>query len=284
MEQKGRFLNKSRAGRALVVLVAAVFTVQLGRAQEIPAKPPAHVVDLAGVVDDATEARLNRYLLELEQKTGAQMLVLTVKTTGGVPIRNFSIRTAEQWKLGQADKDNGALIVVAVNDRKWDIDVGYGLEPVLTDLFCGRVAREVFVPAFRRNQYSQGIWEGTLILANKVASNAGVTVTGMPVRKMSSRRPQGASSCACLAFVFFFMLLMGVLGRRRRGYRRWGGYSDGGFLPGMILGTMMGSGRRGWGGSLGGGSWGGGGFGGGYGGFGGGGGGSFGGGGASGSW
>jgi uncharacterized protein len=273
----------------MAMLVLALFAAAGGKAQELPATPRDYVVDLAGVVDAATEARLNGYLQELERKTTTQMLVLTVKTTSGVPIRDFALRAAEKWKLGRAKKDNGVLIVVAVDDHKWDIEVGYGLESVLPDAFSGRVGREVLVPSFRKNQYSQGIAQGTLILANKVASDAGVNVSGMPVQRLAAgkQRPPGElGGCCCLGVgVLVLLLVVGGLGRRRQGYRRWGGHSSGGLLTGLILGQMMGGrGHGSWGGSMGGGSWGGGFGGSGGGSFGGGGGGSFGGGGASGGW
>jgi uncharacterized protein len=287
VSRKDERLTVCQARGAVTMLAVAILMAGASRAQDIPAKPQEYVIDLAGVVDAATETRLNGYLQELERKTGAQMLVLTVKTTGGVPIREFALRTAEKWKLGKAKKDNGVLIVVAVDDHKWDIDAGYGLESVLPDALCGRVGREVFVPSFRKNQYSQGIAQGTVILANQVATAAGAKIVDMPVQRLASRGPGGRElggcSCAGVGLVMLMLLLSG-LGRRRYGYRRWGGYHTGGLLTGLLLGQMLGGRHGGWGGSMGGGSWGGGfgGFGGGS--FGGGGGGSFGGGGASGGW
>jgi uncharacterized protein len=280
-----------QARRAATLVSLAILMAAASRAQEVPARPREHVVDMAGVVDTATAGRLNGYLQELERKTGAQMLVLTVKTTGGIPIRDFALRTAEKWKLGKKKQDNGALIVIAVQDRKSSIETGYGLEPVLTDTLCGRVIREVFAPNFRKNQYSQGIAQGTLILANQVAAAAGTKIVGMPVQRLASRRPRGRAlggcSCVGVGLMMILMILSG-LGRRRYAYGRWGGYNTGGLLTGMLLGQILMGGRRhgGWGGSIGGGSWGGGFGGGSFGGgsFGGGGGGSFGGGGASGGW
>jgi uncharacterized protein len=280
-----------QARRAATLVSLAILMAAASRAQEVPARPREHVVDMAGVVDTATVGRLNGYLQELERKTGAQMLVLTVKTTGGIPIRDFALRTAEKWKLGKKKQDNGALIVIAVQDRKSSIETGYGLEPVLTDTLCGRVIREVFAPNFRKNQYSQGIAQGTLILANQVAAAAGTKIVGMPVQRLASRRPRGRAlggcSCVGVGLMMILMILSG-LGRRRYAYGRWGGYNTGGLLTGMLLGQILMGGRRhgGWGGSIGGGSWGGGFGGGSFGGgsFGGGGGGSFGGGGASGGW
>ncbi len=248
-------------------------------AQDVPPQPEAYVVDLAGVIDRANFQKLNGYLRELEQKTTAQIVVLTVKTTGGEPVENFAVSVAERWQLGQKGKDNGVLIVVAVQDRRAKIEVGYGLEGTLPDAFCGRIGREVFAPHFKQGNYGAGVYEGTLVLANRVATEAGAAITGMPKRTLAGprqRRGPGCFSLLILMVVFSSLFGRGYHSSRHR--RRVGGS----WLMWLLLGGMMGGvGRRSWGGGFGGG-FGGGGFGGGS--FGGGGGGSFGGGGASFGW
>ena len=99
----------------LITLFAAAITAFA--AADIPA-PKMHVADRAKIIDKKTESRLNAFLAELESKTGAQMVVLTVKTTGGVPVDQFSIDLASAWKLGQFEQNNGVLMVIAKNDRK----------------------------------------------------------------------------------------------------------------------------------------------------------------------
>ena len=157
----------------IALLAAALRVAPVALAQELPAQPRDYVVDLAGVVDANTATQLNGYLHELEQKTGAQMIVLTVKSTGGVPIRDYALRAAEKWRLGKKGQDNGVLFVVAVQDRNWDVETGYGLEAVLTDQFCGQVARERLVPSAKRGEYSRGVYEMSLALANRVAELVG---------------------------------------------------------------------------------------------------------------
>ena len=129
-------MNGSERNRILLgglVVLAALGQTLTGFAQELPAQPRDFVVDLAGVIDRPTFQRLNGFLVELEQKTGTQIIVLTVNSTGGVPIRDFGLQTGEKWKLGRKGKDNGVLIVIAVKDRQWTFEVGYGLEPMLPD-------------------------------------------------------------------------------------------------------------------------------------------------------
>ena len=99
----------------------------------IPAHPTQYVVDLAGVLDAGTQAGLNARLKDLEAATTAQVVVLTLNSLEGEPIDSFSHQTAVKWGIGQKGKDNGVLITVAVKDRKYRIEVGYGLESTLPD-------------------------------------------------------------------------------------------------------------------------------------------------------
>ena len=251
--------------------------------QDLP-EPRNHVEDRANVLNTDVKQRLNRYLAELERKTGAQMIVLTIDTTGGMPIEQFSHELAERWKLGQLGKDNGLLVVVAVKDERGRIEVGYGLEPILPDGLVGTIGRRAIKPAFTDGDYSKHVYEGALLIANRIASSADVQISGMPAMSLPRRR--GAIPCVgSLLPLIIIMIVISSTARRGRARRRWGGCGSSGWLTWMLLGSMLGGGRRhygggsSWGGGFGGGGFGGGGFGGGS--FGGGGGGSFGGGGAS---
>jgi uncharacterized protein len=260
--------------KTLIFLAYVLFiftTTPPGFAAEIPAIPANPVVDLAGIIDDAVETKINRYLRELEGKTTAQMAILTVKSLEGQTIAEFSLAIAhDQWKLGQKGKDNGVLLVVALNARKYRIEVGYGLEGVLPDSLVGGIGREYLVPYFKRGDYSTGIYTATLVIANRIASDAGVKISGMPaVQKtvqVKKRKPSSGPLGKIISLVFFLIILILFVKNPRS------------FLTLLLL-LSMGGRRSHWGGS--GGGFGGGGFGGG--GFGGGGGG-FGGGGASGGW
>ncbi len=235
---------------------------------DIPVRPPAPVVDLAGIIDDSVETKLNLYLRELEQKTTAQVVILTIKSLAGQPLEELSITIAhDKWKLGQKGKDNGVLLMVALKDRKYRIEVGYGLEGVLPDSLVGGIGRQYLVPYFKKGDYSSGIYAAALVIANKIADDAGVKISGLPaVKKIHSNKAQKRSSgfFGKIISLLIFLVVFFIFIKNPRS-----------FLALMLLSSM--GGRRGhWGGS-------GGGFGGGGGGFGGGGGG-FGGGGASGGW
>jgi uncharacterized protein len=255
-------------------------------AQNIPDQPRDYVVDLANVVDGGTEQRLNGYLQELERKSGAQLVVLTVQSTGGTAIERFALDTAEKWQLGREGADDGLLAVFAMQDGRYRFETGYGLEGILPDGYLGRVARNMLVPAFRHGQFSRGIEQSLLVIANRVAEAKGVQIQGMPVQRLGARgggeRGRGGiGGLPCIVPLIIVGMIIGSMRGRRR-YRRYG-YGGGGVLPWLVLGSVLGgrSSGGGWGGSFGGGSFGGGGFGGS---FGGGGGGGFGGGGVSGGW
>jgi len=125
----------------LSLLMLPVFGQRLWAPSDLPT-PTNYVADYANIVEPQHEQALNTLLRRLEEKTGAQLIVLTVTTTGGVPIEQFSIELAEKWKLGRKGRDNGLLFTIAVADRKYRFEVGYGLEGALPDVFCSRLGRE----------------------------------------------------------------------------------------------------------------------------------------------
>ncbi|HAY39166.1 MAG TPA: hypothetical protein DCY53_07365 [Desulfobacteraceae bacterium] len=259
--------TKPKSLIAAVIIFLLVVSVALSAG--IPDRPERYVVDLAGIVDDATENRLNGYLQELEQKTTAQMVVLTILSLEGESIEDFSITIAhDKWKLGQKGKDNGVLFLISMKDRKYRIEVGYGLEGVLPDSLVGSIGRDVLVPYFKKGDYSNGIFATTLAMANKVAADAGVKIEGMPLinyRTLPTGKGEPGSPLSMIIGIVL-LIIMGILFIK----------NPRAFLLFLLFSSM--GGRRG--------SWGGGGGfgGGGFGSFGGGGGGGFGGGGASGGW
>lgn len=255
----------------VTLLIISVMTV-VGYARADLPMPRHYVEDYANVINDSEERSLNGILQELEQKTGAQYIILSVRTTEGISIQQFSIELADKWKLGQKGKDNGMLFVLAAEDRKYWFSTGYGLEGFITDQFCGRVGREVLVPYLKKGDYSQGVYKANLQVVRKIARHYGVALTGMPkLTPVPVERRRGLPCCSVLPLLFLFLILFGGIGR---GMGLWL------FLP-FMLGGFGGYGGGGYGKS---GSYGGSGFGGGFGGFGGGMGGGFGGGGAGGGW
>ncbi len=252
-----------------IMLLSLVAMPAFASTPEPPAVPRDYVVDLAGVMNDNAKAQLNALLFELEQKTTAQVLVLTVQSLDGEDLESFSLDLAHnKWKLGQKGKDNGALLVVAVKDHKYRFEIGYGLEGVLPDSLVGTIGREYLVPYFRKGDYSSGIYTAVLAVIQTISSSEGVQISGMPEltqpRAVYSAKPLGTLQMIMFGILAFGAIVLFITHPRQC------------FL--ILLMSQMGGGRGGWSGGMSGG----GGFGGG--GFGGGGGGGFGGGGASGGW
>jgi len=249
---------------AFILLVFGTATA--GDSSEIPAIPSDPVVDMAGIIDNDVETKLNRYLRELEEKTSAQMAILTIKSLQGQALEEFSINMAhDKWKLGQKGKDNGVLMVVSLNDKKYRFEIGYGLEGVLPDSLVGTIGRQYLVPYFKKGDYSTGIYAAAVVMANAIARDAGVEITGLPAVKKAYSAKKRAESTSVFGKIFsllFFVIMIIVFIKNPRS-----------FLAFLLLSSMGGRGGH-WGGS--GGGFGGGGFGGG--------GGGFGGGGASGGW
>lgn len=118
------------------------------------------VVDQTGTLSSGDIAALTQTLVDLERRKGSQIAVLIVPTTDGEAIEQFSLRVAEAWKIGRKKVDDGALLVVAKNDRRLRIEVGYGLEGVLTDVTTKRIIDEVITPKFKGGDFAGGIADG----------------------------------------------------------------------------------------------------------------------------
>ena len=115
------------------------------------------VHDDAKILSAEAIDQLEKQLTAYEDSTSNQIAILTVSSLDGEPVENYSMRVVEEWKLGTEEKDNGVLLLIALNDRKMRIEVGYGLEGVLTDAICSRIIRNELAPAFRQNQYDEGV-------------------------------------------------------------------------------------------------------------------------------
>jgi uncharacterized protein len=238
--------------------------------------PTGYVTDLAGVISGDTKARLEELCTELEQKTGAQMAIVTLNSLDDRSVEDYAVDVYKRLGIGSKKDNRGVLLLVAPHEHKYRIEVGYGLEPIINDARAGDAGRAM-VPFLRQGDYNKAAEVAAWQLANYIAGDAGVTLSGRP--PVAHYRDSGGRSgfpviWVILIVIVFFRLIAGVSGRG-------GGGASGSGCLWFLLGMMAGGGP---GGRSSGGSWGGGGFGGGGGGFGGFGGGSSGGGGASGSW
>src|SRR5438876_4006358 len=269
----------------LCVFVLLVFGVSTVSADDISKiSPTGYVTDLAGVIPQSTKQRLDALCTELDQKTGAQLAIVTVKSLDDRPIEDYAVELFKHLGVGSKKENSGILLLLAPNDRKYRIEVGYGIEPVINDARAGDAGRAM-VPFLRQNDFGSAVEVAAWQLAKYIADDRGVTLSGQPpVRPIADpARGRGLPISPFAFFIILFIVLRVFGSIISRGSRRSGGSGLGGCW--WLLPFLMSGGGRGSGG--GGGSWGGGGFGGGGGsggGFGGFGGGSSGGGGASGSW
>ena len=115
------------------------------------------VNDYAGLLSDAAESRIDAMLAQLEADKGAQVVVLTIDSLGGEVLEDFTLRVAETWKLGREAEDDGALLLISKNDRKMRLEVGYGLEPVLSDVLSRRILDQILRPSFRAGDFDGGV-------------------------------------------------------------------------------------------------------------------------------
>lgn len=274
-------------------LCAVLGWILLGAAAWVAAEPIAslhatnYVNDFAGVLDAATQARLNDLCQQVDQKAHAQIAVVTVRSLDGQDVESYALALYKKWGIGSKATDRGVLILLATQDRKRFIQTGYGVESILPDGKVGGFGREA-VPLLQSGDYSGAVTLLTTRVATVIAQDAGVTLENQPEPRTFVRRRQpapnvGVGALAVLFFVIFFIVIPILRAIFRGGGPRGGGS---GFLSGLLwamLFSNMGGRRGGYGGGgFGGFGGGGGGFGGG--GFGGFGGGSTGGGGAGGSW
>jgi uncharacterized protein len=248
----------------LILLCGFISLAASARAQNPgDLKPQGYVNDFANVLSQSGRDQLTTLCTEVDQKAQAQIAIVTIKSLGGQPIEDYSIDLATRWGIGPKQKDRGVLILLAVDDHQYRIEVGYGLEGILPDGKVGGFGREA-VPYLRDNNYDAAVLLITRRVADVIAADRGVTLSGSspPAPQGSEGGETGWTVGQILPPLFFLIFIF--VGR---------------FLIMHYWRALQSSGGMGRGG-FGGGGFGGGG-GGGFGGFGGGG---FGGGGASGSW
>ena len=264
--------------RGVFGLAVLVLLVSVGAAfAAAPKFPPltGRVVDNANILSPEAEAKLTTELATLETQTGRQLVVATLPDLQGYEIEDYGYQLLRTWGIGSKERDDGAILIVAPSERKVRVEVGYGLEPVLTDALSSVIINQTILPAFKAGQMEQGVVDGTDALVQQLTLPDEEARAAAAAPAKASEGEGIGPAVIFVIFIIFWLLsgVMGGLGRRGRGGRGlwW-------LLPLLLNGGGGGGGGRGGGGWSGGG---GGGFGGG--GFSGGGG-SGGGGGASGSW
>jgi len=207
----------------LLIAACAVFVSTL-YALEVPALK-GRVNDYAGILSDMAERQLESMLSELEQTDSTQIVVLTIPSLEGDSLEDFSVRVAEAWKIGSADNDNGAILIVSKRDRKIRIEVGYGLEGKLTDLMAGRIIRNVIGPHFKTGDFDGGMVQGVDAMIG--------TVKGLYNAESKPRSGTRTSSPGVFG-IFALLFVLNMIGRVNRPV---GIVASGILVP--ILGTVL---------------------------------------------
>jgi uncharacterized protein len=252
-----------------IALALAIVFAFAGAAFAAPTFPKltGRVVDDAHILSPDVQAQLTQKLADLEQRTSRQLVVVTLPSLQGYEIEDYGYQLGRAWGIGQKKLNNGVLFIIAPNERRTRIEVGYGLEPILTDALSSVILQTKVLPKFKAGDMPGGIVAGTDAIVEQLLLDAPAAKARVAQAEKQVKADQDSDDPFTAIFVFIvIMIVVGSIFRRGRG----GGL---GVLPWIILGGMGGGGRGGWGG---GGFGGGGGFSGG--------GGGFGGGGSSGSW
>ncbi len=256
--------------RCLTFALLFVCSAAASAVEVIPPKPAGYFNDYAGVVSKDVGLRFNEQLAQFERETSNQVVVAVFrKMQTDSDIADYTQRVAQSWAVGQADKRNGAVLFVFVDDRKMFIQVGYGLEGVLPDVTAFDITERHIKPRFRANDYEGGLATGIDLMLKAIRGE--YTGTGKTfLESGSDQKP--ANGISCLVLILIVVVIFLVTRSSRKNRRRGWGYSGRG---GPFIGGGWGDGGGGWGGGSS--------SGGGFSGFGGGGG-SFGGGGGGSSW
>jgi uncharacterized protein len=252
---------------AFLLLFAFGGMARAEKVSDLPAKPTGYVSDYAGVLSEPAKEQLEQLALQVDTQAHAQIAIVTIKTLDGVSIEEFANDLFHKWGIGAKGTDRGVLLLLSIQDRKRRIEVGFGLEGILPDGKTGDIGRAM-VPQLQQADYDGAVETATGQIAQVIADDAHVTLTGVPAQteEMPQRQRSHGSPVGILIFFAILVIVASIGGRSGL---LW-------FLLGSFLGGGFGGGddRRGGGGFGGGG-------GGGFGGFGGG---DSGGGGSSGGW
>lgn len=196
-------------------------------------KPSGYVTDSANIISSDTKSAIHNLSYELQQKSGAQLAVVTVKSLDGLSVEDYAWQLFEKWGIGEKGKDTGVLLLIAPSERKMRIEVGYGFEGAIPDGLAGEIIRNDITPYFKQGDMDQGILRGALVLLKLMANETNVSLSGnYELPRRVQRRVSPIRIIFNILFIllflggrwFFFPLFLGG-----RGYYSGGGGGFGGF-------------------------------------------------------
>lgn len=260
--------------RYFLILYVGLFSISITAQFTIPDKPnlkdQTSLYDLSNLISTAHEQALEQKLIKYSDSTSTQIVIITINSTKGEDISLLGAKWGQKWGIGQKNEDNGILILLSKNDRKIDINTGYGIEYRITDLMAERIINKIMIPEFKKGSYYNGLDKGTDAIFQ--------ALMGEFKEDRTFDDSEFPFSKAVFLFVIFMIIIIAINSKNNKRNNGGNGGIGGSLLDVIILSNMGRTGSFGGGSSSGGSFGGGGGFSGGFGG------GSFGGGGASGGW
>ncbi len=219
-----------------IVVVAALLCARLHAIDINSLKPQGYVSDFAGVVDAESRAAIERYGTALQQATGAQISLVTIKSLDGEPLEDFSIDLFRHFGVGRKGTDNGVQLLLVTDEHRSRIEVGNGLEPVLPDGLDGQILLDMR-PELKAGHYGQALLTAAERIGSTIAQAQGkqVNVPGPPLPSHPVDDSEHSSGFPWGLAIFIVFLVLSFIGRGRRG-------GGGGFWTGMLLGNLLGGG------------------------------------------
>ena len=237
--EKGKNIKKQIFYFAFLVLFILVFLNSVSKASIIEPNSDFFVNDNAGILSNDTKKYIMNMSVELQKKTSAQLVVVTVKSLEGMDIETYANKLFNKWGIGNSSKNNGLLLLCSYEDRKFRVEVGEGLEGKLPDGKTGRMQDEYIIPYLKENKFDEGIKNGYSAFLKEIADEYGVTIEGMQDAKGESLIDILIDIIIHIAIMAFFIYIS-IHFRGRGGpfifFGGGGGFHGGGFSGGGFSG------------------------------------------------
>lgn len=211
-------MKNTFAGNKTAILILVLISIFCSKTFSLSVpQARGYVNDYAKILKASEESEISSYLEALYDSTGIQIAVLTIPSLNGEDLELFSLKVAEKWQIGKKDKDSGALLLVALKDRKMRIETGYGLEDKLTDAKCGLIIRNVLAPEFRNGDYGKGILKAVQNMGG-IASDDESLISNSVKNPGTSEEENGSIPFfGALIIMFFWYLIFSSFAKRRGG-------------------------------------------------------------------